>query len=152
MISVLRVETRWSGRICGLDLYSQEKLQLRKGRFGETDSIGDVDGKKIRPVSWEGRRRLTGGSTLSVTQVRDQRGGVRAGLAAGFSPRRTQIGRSSVGEGGGAGAGRSRPKRGTAHAWRRWAAVKKLGFRAESEEKGKFLFLFSFQILQSIFK
>jgi hypothetical protein len=42
--------------MCGLDLYSQEKLQLRKGRFGETDSIGDVDGKKIRPVSWEGRR------------------------------------------------------------------------------------------------
>jgi hypothetical protein len=44
--------------MCGLDLYSQEKLQLRKGRFGETDSIGDVDGKKIRPVS-EGAAALS---------------------------------------------------------------------------------------------
>jgi hypothetical protein len=36
------------GKMCCLDLYSQEKLQLRKERFEETDSIGDVDGKKIR--------------------------------------------------------------------------------------------------------
>jgi hypothetical protein len=105
--------------MCGLDLYSQEKLQLRKGRFGETDSIGDVDGKKIRPVSWEGRRRLTGGATLSATQLRRkarQRSRAVAGPATGFGPRRTQIGRSSAGEGGGAGAGRSRPKRGTTRA------------------------------------
>jgi hypothetical protein len=58
-------------------------------------------------------------------------------------------------------SGRSWPKRGTARARRQWAtgkeeatraAVKELGFRAESEEKGKFLFLFPFQIFQSIFK
>jgi hypothetical protein len=36
------------GKMCCLDLYSQEKLQLRKERFEETDSIGDVDVKKIR--------------------------------------------------------------------------------------------------------
>jgi hypothetical protein len=105
--------------MCGLDLYSQEKLQLRKGRFGETDSIGDVDGKKIRPVSWEGRRRLTGGATLSATQLRRkarQRSRAVAGPATGFGPRRTQIGRSSAGEGDGAGGGQSRPKRGTTRA------------------------------------
>jgi hypothetical protein len=32
------------------------------------------------------------------------------------------------------------------------AVVKELGFRAKSEERGKFLFLFPFQIFQSIFK
>jgi hypothetical protein len=36
--------------MCGLDLYSQEKLQLRKGRFGETDSTS---------VFWE-RKSIAG--------------------------------------------------------------------------------------------
>jgi hypothetical protein len=55
--------------MCGLDLYSQEKLQLRKERFGEMDSIGDVDGKKIRRRLGEEEDGLTRGATMSATKT-----------------------------------------------------------------------------------
>jgi hypothetical protein len=141
--------------MCGLDLYSQAKLQLRKGRFGETDLIGDVDGKKIRPVSWEGRRwpDMRGHVVSDATEKEGATALSRGCWASGQIRPKADADRAIQ-----CGRGRrswSRPESAQAGNDARAETMgrgERVGYRAKSEEKDKFLFLFPFQLFQSIFK
>jgi hypothetical protein len=42
--------------MCGLDLYSPEMVQLRKGRIGREDSVGGNEGKES-DAAWRRRRK-----------------------------------------------------------------------------------------------
>jgi hypothetical protein len=42
--------------MCGLDLYSPETVQLRKGRIGREDSVGGNEGKES-DAAWRRRRK-----------------------------------------------------------------------------------------------
>jgi hypothetical protein len=56
MVSVLRVEMRWSGRMRGLGFIARRRFQERKGGIWETDSVGGNDGKKS--VAGLGRKKM----------------------------------------------------------------------------------------------
>jgi hypothetical protein len=146
-----RLGAIWSGEVRHPVFIARRCSKQGKKKIGGKDSIGRMmEGNRL--PSWRRRRRLTRRATLSAMQLRrkarqlsragcwasgrsrpKRRSGTRVGATGRLGPKRTQIRRSSVGEG-------------------TRATVKEWACRAKSEEKGKFLFLFSFQILQSIFK
>jgi hypothetical protein len=59
----------WSGGIHKLGFIAQRRFQERKGGIWETDSIGDIDGKKIRHRLGEEEDALTSGPAVSAREI-----------------------------------------------------------------------------------